>query len=145
DELFQTFSETTKRFRFFHAIKEMPHRTLARYCNIDYDREMAIVAELTEDGKRSLTGIVTLVVEFDGRSGEISIVVGDPWQNQGLGSVMFDCIIEIGKDMGLKRIIAEILAENKAMMNIARIRGFEAKLSDEETYMATLKLEENNK
>ena len=145
DGLFHTFSEKTKRFRFFHAIKEMTHKTLARYCNIDYDREMAIVAELTEDGKRSLTGIVTLVVAFDGRSGEISIVVGDPWQNQGLGSVMFDCIIEIGKDMGLKRIIAEILAENKAMMNIARIRGFEAKLSDEETYMATLKLEENNK
>jgi len=140
-KLFQTFSEETMRLRFFQVIKEISHRTLARYCNIDYDREMSIIAELIEDGKRRMIGMVRLVVEPDGESGEVAVVVGDPWQNRGLGTMMLDYIIEISRDMGLKRIFGEILAENTKMMHICYTRGFEIKPVDEETYLATLNLE----
>jgi len=142
-ELFQTFSEETMRLRFFQVAREISHQTLTRYCNIDYDREMAIVAELTESGKRRIAGMVRLIVEPDGESGEVAVVIGDPWQNRGLGTMMFDYIIEISKDMGLKRVFGEILAENTKMMHICNTRGFEIKPIDEETYLATLELEKS--
>jgi len=140
-ELFQTFSEATMRLRFFRVIREVSHQTMARYCNIDYDREMSIVAELVDDGKRRVIGMVRIVIEPDGQSGEVAVVVGDPWQNRGLGTMMLDYIIEISRDMGLKRVFGEILAENTKMMHICYTRGFEIKPVDEETYLATLNLE----
>lgn len=140
-ELFQTFSEETMRLRFFQVIKEISHQILARYCNIDYDREMAIVAELIEDGERRIVGMVRLIVEPDGKGGEVAAVVGDPWQNRGLGSMMFDYIIEISRDMRLKRIFGEIVAENTKIAHILCTRGFDIKPIDEEISIATLDLE----
>jgi acetyltransferase len=139
-ELFKSFSEQTMRLRFFRVIKETTHETLARYCNIDYEREMVMVAELTEQGSRRITGMVRLVVQPDGESGEVAVVVGDPWQNRGLGSELFGYIIEAAKDMGLKSLFGEILAENTKMTHICYKKGFEVKRVDEETCLATLKL-----
>ena len=53
---------------------------------------------------------------------------------------MFDYIIEISKDMGLRRIFGELLAENTTMIQICRMRGFDLKPIDEETQLATLNL-----
>ena len=140
-DLFQEFSEETMRFRFFQVIKETSHDALARYCNIDYDREMSIVAEIDEKGKQKIIGMVRLVVQPDGERGEVAVVVGDPWQNRGLGSKMFEYIIEISKDMGLSRVFGEILAKNTRMMHICCKKGFEVKPIDEDTYLATLNLQ----
>src|SRR5208337_547633 len=49
DEMFRSLSAETMRLRFFEVIKEIPHETLTRYCNLDYDREIAIVAETQKD------------------------------------------------------------------------------------------------
>lgn len=139
-KLFRTLSEETMRFRFFQVIREISHETLARYCNIDYDREMTIIAERTENDEKMMIGMVRSVVEPDGVRGEIAVVVGDPWQNLGLGSCMLDYIIEISEDMGLETIFGEILKENYRMMHICNTRGFEIKRVDDETYLATLDL-----
>ncbi len=139
-KLFETFSEETMRFRFFQIIREISHETLARYCNIDYDREMTIVAEIREGGERRIIGMVRLVVEPDLERGEIAIVIGDPWQNLGLGTKMLDYIIDIGRDMNLKMIFGEILAENTRMIHLCYKRGFRIEKLDEETYIATIKL-----
>jgi len=82
-----------------------------------------------------------LIVEPDGENGEIAVVVGDPWQNRGLGSKIFDYIIEISRDMGLKRVFGEILAENEKVLGMCYRRGFEIKHIDKETYLATLNFE----
>lgn len=139
-ELFRTFSEETMRLRFFHVIGEISHRSLARYCNIDYDREMTIISELRESGGWRMAGMASLVVQPDGESGEVAVVVGDPWQNRGLGTEMFDYIVEVGRSMGLRRVFGEILARNTKMMHIAHERGFGLRQMDEENYMATLDL-----
>jgi len=139
-DLFRTFSEETMRFRFFQIIKEISHETLVRYCNIDYNREISIVAERIEEGSRKIIGMVRLVVEPDGERGEIAVVVGDPWQNLGLGSKMLDYIIDISKDFGLKTIFGEILAENTKIIHLCNKKGFEIKPLDEENYIATLNL-----
>jgi len=142
-DLFRSFSEETMRSAFFQVIKEFTHENLARYCNIDYDREMTIVAERTENEERRIMGIVNLIVQPDGKRGEIMIVIGDPWQNLGLGSKMLDYIISIGRDMELKSLFGEILAENLRMIHLFTVRGFEIKTLSDESCKATLDLHEN--
>jgi acetyltransferase len=138
-ELFKSLSEETMRFRFFQIIKEMSHETLTRYCNIDYDREIAIVAEVQKD-KRRIIGVVRLISEPYRKSGEFAVVVGDEWQGIGVGSKLLDYIIEIGKDMGLKTIIGYVILGNSAMLHMCTRRGFVMEPFDEETMKATLNL-----
>jgi acetyltransferase len=139
-ELFETFSQQTMRLRFFQVVKDVSHQTLARYCNIDYDREMAIVAEQLERKKCQITGMARLIIEPDAERGEVAVIIGDPWQNKGLGSIMLDYLIEIGKDMGLKKVFGEILTSNEKMIHICCTKGFQIRPIDDETCLATLDL-----
>ncbi len=139
-EFFQTFSKETMRLRFFRAKKVVSHRMLARYCNVDYNQEMRIVAELTEGDSRRIIGMAEIIRQADGESGEIAAVVGDPWWNLGLGAMLIDYIVEIGWDTGFRRIFAEFLAENKRIIPILSAKGFEFSSMDEETCVATLNL-----
>jgi acetyltransferase len=143
-KLFKTFSKETIRYRFFQVIKEINHEALSMYCNIDYDREMTIVTEITEKGKRKIIGMVRLIIEPDCESGEVAVVVGDPWQNRGIGSKLFRYIVKISEDMGLKRIFGEILSENTKMIHICCKNGFTIEPIDKETCLAKLILEIGN-
>jgi acetyltransferase len=67
-------------------------------------------------------------------------VVADPWHGQGLGTMMTDYIIEIARDWGIKRIVANVLNNNKGMLRIFRNRGFHISREDYETSFAELKL-----
>ena len=140
NDLFNTFSEETMRFRFFRLIKDISHEMLASYCNIDYSREVSLVAEESENNSNRIIGMARLVVEPDGERGEIAIVVGDPWQNLGLGTQLLDHIIDVGKDLNLKTIFGEILAENTKMIHLCYKRGFKIEQIDEESYLASLDL-----
>ena len=138
-ELFQSLSEETMRFRFFQAIRDMSHETLTKYCNIDYDREIAIVAEMKKDERRIIGG-ARLILEPGRKRGEFAVVVGDPWQRLGLGSKLVDCTIEIGKDMGLETISGDILSRNFKMIRLCTKKGFKMEPVDEDTVRAVLKL-----
>jgi acetyltransferase len=140
DELFQSFSEETMRFRFFQTIKEMPHETLTRYCNVDYDREIAIVTETKEGNERKIVGVARLILQPGQKHGEFAVVVGDPWQGLGLGFKLVNYIIEIGKDMGLEKISGDILSNNQKMFRLCTKMGFKMEQIDEEMTKATLNL-----
>jgi acetyltransferase len=125
NELWKTFSDETQRFRFFSPMRTWSHATLVRYTNIDYDREIAIIAELTEEGKRKMIGVVRMILDPpDFKTAEIAIVVGDPWQGHGLGSKMMDCIIEIAKDMNLESVYGLILRDNSRAIDLFKEKGF---------------------
>jgi acetyltransferase len=102
---------------------------------------MTIVTEITEKGKKQIIGMVRLIVEPDCESGEVAVVVGDPWQNRGIGSQLFRYIVRISKDMGLKRIFGEILSENTKMIHICCKNGFTIEPIDKETCLGKLILE----
>ena len=85
-DMFHSFSEESIRYRFFQLLKDTPHEVRVRYCNIDYDREIAIVAELSEEKRRSILGVGRLSIEPDGKTGELAFIIGDQWQGQGLGT-----------------------------------------------------------
>jgi acetyltransferase len=138
-ELFKSLSEETMRFRFFQIIKDMPHETLNRYCNLDYDREIAIVAEIQED-KRIIIGVGRLILEPGGKLGEFAVVVGDRWQGLGLGTKLVDYITEIGKDMGLKTIYGYVVSSNLKMIHLCTKKAFKMEPVDEDVTKATLDL-----
>lgn len=138
-DLFKTFSEETMRYRFFQVIKDVTHETLTRYCNVDYAREIAMVAELQEN-TRKIIGAGRLILEPGGKCGEFAVVVGDPWQGHGLGSKLIDSVIEVGKDIGLESIYGYIVADNDKMVHLCTLKGFIMDPAEEGVSKATLKL-----
>jgi acetyltransferase len=141
-EMFQNFSEESVRYRFFQVLKDTPHETRVRYCNIDYDREIAIVAELTEEGRKRILGVSRVSIEPDGKTGEIAFIVADPWQGLGLGTKLVDYALEISADMKLEKIYAIMLADNYRAMGLMKKMGFAIKYMDDGTVKGTLSLRE---
>jgi acetyltransferase len=141
-EMFQNFSEESIRLRFFQIIKDTPHETRIRYTNIDYDREIAIVPELTEDGRRKILGVARVSIEPNGKAGEIAFIVADPWQGLGLGTKMVDYVLEICKDMKLETIYAIMLPDNYRAITLMRKMGFTIAYLEDGTVKGTLNLKE---
>jgi acetyltransferase len=143
--MFQSFSEESIRYRFFQVIKDTPHPLRVRYCNIDYDRELAIVAEMTEGGRRRILGVVRLVLEPDGKRGEIAFIVADPWQRLGLGTKMLDYMIEICTDKRLDAVYAVMLSDNRRAMRLMEKMGFALEGQRDGTVKANLNLSEESR
>jgi acetyltransferase len=110
------------RFRYFFHWDS--HEVASRYCFIDYDREIAIVAEVEEAGKRRIFGIGRMVADPDHEAVEYAILVSDAWQNRGLGGIITDYCLEIARHWGLKRFVAQTTSDNPRMIAVFRKRGF---------------------
>ena len=110
------------RFGFFYNWSN--HDAAVRYCYIDYDREIAIVAETSEGEKRSIHAIGRLVADPDLESVEYAILVDDQWQNRGLGGIVTEYCEKIAKEWGVKRIVAQTTVDNKRMLHLFETRGY---------------------
>ena len=140
-EMFHNFSQESLHFRLFQTILEpVAHEFSARYCNIDYDRELAIVAEIEEGGQRKMLGVVRLNLEPSEKTGELSFIVTDTWQGHGLGSKMVDYMIEICKDKKLESINAIMLQDNHRAIKLLQEMGFVVDPPGDGTQRATLDL-----
>ncbi|NJD68955.1 MAG: GNAT family N-acetyltransferase, partial [candidate division NC10 bacterium] len=93
-------------------------------CNIDYDREMAIVAELRTGEKRRIIGIGRLIIEPDFRSSEFAVVVHDDFQGKGLGYKLVDMLIGVAQDKGLAEVTGTVLTDNTSMLRVCETLGF---------------------
>lgn len=129
--LIKTFSKETQRQRFFGQIKDITHEMLVRYTQIDYDREMAIVAEITEKGQKKFAGVSRLIADSYGETAEFAVAVGDPWHFQGLGRKLTDYILNIAKQREIKKVCAQFLKDNEVMRRILEKRGF--KITEDKT------------
>ncbi|MFT5323161.1 MAG: acetyltransferase [Planctomycetaceae bacterium] len=126
--LLASCSEESIRFRFFHLIKETTHEMATRYCFIDYDREMAIVAEVEgveTDGHRELVGVGRLVADVDHTNAEYAVLVSDNWQSNGVGNLLTDHCLDICKTWGINRVVAETDPANRRMIHMFEKRGFD--------------------
>ena len=136
-EMFQCFSEESIRYRFFQVVQASPQMR-KRYCNIDYNKEIAIVAELSEEGKKRILGVFRLILESDLKTGEIAFIIADEWQNLGLGSAMMRHMLRIVKDRQLESIYGVLLKSNMKGVRFMKRMGFTIQQLDEETVKATL-------
>lgn len=142
-----TLSAETVYLRYFHMEKldtRVAHERLLRKCFIDYDREMALVAEMkaAAGAESEILGVARLTRDRDTRDAEIAVLITDAMQHQGLGTEFVRRLVEIGRAEKLSSISAHILAENRGMQGLARHFGFEVVSGDDPSELtATLKLE----
>ena len=144
-KLHQALSERTVYLRYFQPLKlsqRTAHERLQRICFIDYDREMALAAEhKKEDGEPEIIAIGRLSRLRGRDEGEMAVLVDDRFQHLGLGTLLYQRLIEVARDEKLATVVSTILSENREMQAICKKLGFylEADI-DEGTVQAVLKL-----
>jgi acetyltransferase len=123
-------SERDLRLRFFLARREVPRSELARYCLIDYEREMSFVAL---DGDR-LAGEVRAMCDPDNERAEFAIQVARDWQRRGLGASLLRKLLDYLRARGTREVTGQCLRENEGMAALARHAGFEVRTGQDDTF-----------
>ncbi|MBU0601206.1 MAG: GNAT family N-acetyltransferase [Gammaproteobacteria bacterium] len=123
-EFVRQLSPETRYLRFMSTIKELPAPLLARLTQIDYDREMALVAVTGDGDAEEQLGVCRYVVNPDGESCEFAIVIADAWQRQGLARIMMNLLIEAARERGLSVMAGIFLANNERMLRFVQSLGF---------------------
>jgi acetyltransferase len=139
-------SDETVYLRYFHMAKldtRVAHERLVRKCFIDYDREMALVAELP-DASADVPAIIAVGrlsrLPLSGEA-ELAVVVADAYQHQGLGAELIAQLVKIARAEGVKRIVAEFQSENSAIRHLAVHGGAKVeRTSDPMCYRITVAL-----
>lgn len=125
-------SDQAKKFRFMHALDELSPTMLARFTQIDYDREMALVAFTLEEGRPVQQGVARYSINRDDASCEFAIVVSQKRRNQGIGTALMNALIEAARKHGLTVMEGTVLAENKKMLILMEELGFSRKRSQDD-------------
>jgi acetyltransferase len=144
-KMHQALSERTVYLRYLQTLKldqRIAHERLQRICFIDYDREMALVAEnRISEHEAEILAVGRLRKDKATNSAEFAVLVSDAHQGIGLGTELLKRLIQIGRDEKLEHVAAEILAENFAMQRICEKLGFKLKRQlDDDTVTALLRL-----
>lgn len=128
-ELLGSCSRESIYSRFNSFFKWSIHEVATRYCYIDYDRELAIVAEVMEDGIRKIAGVGRLIADTEFETVEYAILICDKWQNRELGSKLTDYCLDISGRWGPKKIVAQTTRDNHRIISMFEKRGFNIRYS----------------
>jgi acetyltransferase len=135
-------SEQSRYFRFFYQLHELTPAMLARFTQIDYDREMALIAVDESDGAPAIVGVARYIVIEDRQWAEFAIVIADAWQGRGVARVLMMRLVECAKARGLKRLEGAVLRSNPRMLKFTSDFGSTARddPNDPEQVMVTIPL-----
>lgn len=119
------------RFRYnFHFDS---HEVATQFCYIDYARELGIVAEVEEEGRKKLIGVGRLIADPDLENVEYAVLITDAWQRKDLGKILTQYCTEIAKINDFKRIFAETTKDNKPMISVFKKLGFSVTFNSDTT------------
>jgi acetyltransferase len=113
------------QLRFFTPMKTLSHVMAARFTQIDYDREMALV--LAEDGvagEAAIFGVARIIADPDNERAEYAIIVGRDMTGQGLGKLLMNRLIDYARQRGIGEICGEVLRKNAPMLGLCDKLGF---------------------
>ncbi len=137
----ETLSERSVYLRYFHLMnleQRTQHERLTRICFIDYDREMALVAQSAD---HEILGVGRLTKIQGTDEAEVAVLISDKWQGRGLGKELLARLLVVGADEKLTRLIADILPDNRDVMRVCEKLGFALKHSlDDEVVHAEFTL-----
>ena len=102
----------------FQVRKLMPHATLQKLCNVDYEQEMSIVATTGEVGTETICGAASYTLDPAGRTADVAFVVDDRLQGRGIGRLLLGHIAEIARKKGVEAFTADVLVTNGAMKHL---------------------------
>jgi acetyltransferase len=117
---FAGLSERSRYHRFMQHLPELPARMLARFTQLDYDRELALVA-LHES---EFVAVGRYAPNPDGKTAEFALTVADAWQNKGLGRALLQRLCDAARAAGYEALYGHVLAENRGMLDLAARMGF---------------------
>jgi acetyltransferase len=125
----EALSERSVYLRYFHITKlsqRVAHDRLTRICFLDYDREIALLADrvVPDGGEHEVLAIGRMTKLHDSNSAEIAFLVRDQFQRRGLGSELLRRLVQIARDERLESIVAYVLEENTEMQSLFRKLGF---------------------
>lgn len=130
-EFIRNLSEESRYFRFMNSIQELSEEMLIRFTQIDYFREMALIA-VSKENKEIVLGITRYTINIDGESCEFALVVADNIRGKGLGHKLMVTLMDIAKSKGLKMLEGEILKNNGSMLKLMTRLGFTIKNNPED-------------
>src|SRR5690606_16617498 len=120
---FEGLSQTARRWRFLHPIKTLSAEMVARFTQVDYDRDMALVAlPLAQDGapEAQIVGVARYVREVNEARCEFALVISDDWQGRGLAGALLARLIEHARAVGLAVMAGYVDGQNLHMLNFVR-------------------------
>ena len=121
----KNLSDESKYSRFMNTLQELSQSMLIRFTQIDYDREMALIATTADDSSQTIQiGVARYLSQPDGESVEFALVVADHWQKHGIGRKLMGALIECARQKGYRRIMGDILAVNTNMLRLMSQLGF---------------------
>lgn len=116
--LFYGFSDESVYYRYFSPIKTMPHKQMQEYVNVDCSRTLSIVGLFGEFPKERIVAEARYVKDLYHPYADIAFVVDENFHGLGIGSHLYNMLIRLGKERGLKGFRADVLSSNKAMMRV---------------------------
>lgn len=131
----EALSERSVYHRYFHMANlssRVAHERLTRMCSIDYDREMALVAEhpAPKTGTSEILGVGRLIKRHRNEA-EVAVTIRDQYQRRGLGTELLRRLVQVGRDEHLDRLVAHILQENYEMQALGAKCGFKLSSTDD--------------
>lgn len=150
-EFVRGLSDQTRYFRFVASVKELSPRQLARYSQIDYWRDMALVVEAPVEpasissgaetpASRRFAGVARYMLNPDMRSCEFAIVIDDQWQGRGLGAILMQALIDVARERRLQHMEGSVISQNRKMLKLMHRLGFTSRLDPDDATMTLVEL-----
>ena len=121
----QGLSPEVRYLRFHQAMRELSQELLVRFTQLDYHRELALIATINVRGRETEIAVARYFPNPDARSAEFAIVIADDWQRRGLGSRLMNQLIEAAREKGFISLEGEVLARNTGMLRFTEALGFQ--------------------
>jgi acetyltransferase len=128
----RNLSEQSRFFRFMNSVQELSQSMLVRFTQIDYSREMALIAVTEVNGIDVELGVTRFAINPDGESCEFALVIADQMHGKGLGQKLMTALMDAARSKGLKVIEGEVLKNNTDMLSLMDRLGFEVVTSTDD-------------
>lgn len=131
----EDLSDESRFHRFLNSIKELPPVLLARFTQLDYARDMALVVTREENGAEHIVGVARYTLNPDSASCEFALAIADARQGQGLGRKLMEALFKAARDAGLESIEGEVLGTNTNMLELIKRLNFEIRIHPEDNQL----------
>ncbi|MCL5062992.1 MAG: GNAT family N-acetyltransferase [Nitrospirae bacterium] len=123
-DFFYSLTDECIYHRFISTRRDMPHERLQKFVIIDYTKEMVILAVIEQEGKEMIIGMGQYYIDENTHTAEVAFVVRDDYQGKGIGAELLSYLAYLAKKNGLHGFTAEVLIDNKPMLNLFERMGF---------------------
>ncbi len=137
----RNLSEQSRFFRFMNSVQELSQSMLIRFTQIDYSREMALIAVSEQSGVEVELGVARFAINPDGETCEFALVIADSMHGKGLGQKLMTALMDAARTKGMKIMEGEVLRNNADMLHLMQRLGFEVKTSEDDDSIKSVRKE----